>query len=199
MCFGHQLLSKIIYPDTHVAKSVWEVGPYTVNLNNTGSSLFGGARAVNLEMFHMDAVFTPQLNAYLEALHNQIVAKISAMNLVDGYSCDHGFTLLPALTPTVWGSTEATKVQGTVVFDPIKGKKGERYARVLTMQGHPEMTAPMARKLLELFSGDPSGKEGIPADVAAEAKKRMDSFNGILDWVRVTKAIWTVASGSKFN
>jgi len=210
VCFGHQLLCKVLYaPSVHIGPGVWEIGPYAVQLNGTGASLFGGLGTLNLEMFHAEAVFTKSFEIHFQHLREKIAAHFE----LSGDSVKQGASILkPPMNPfqpTVWGSTEGTACQGTVVFyheghgldylgQPL-GRRGDARVRVLTMQGHPELTQDMAKLLLDLFSKPGEGKEAIPPDVAEEARIRIASWKGTLDWVRVTRAIWAVASGTSFN
>ncbi|EIW86048.1 hypothetical protein CONPUDRAFT_68664 [Coniophora puteana RWD-64-598 SS2] len=199
VCFGHQLICKVLYSHVRVVKGPWEVGPYTIKLNQAGSLLFGGVNTLNLNMLHADSVCS---ESYETRLRHSVIGEFRGANASP--ACFLHSDRSPVSQPITWGNTvctEATTCQGTVVFDSDLGAIGNAdgvRVRVFTMQGHPETTESMAELLLELFTRPGEDKEAIPECVAEEARKRMACSSGVLDLDRVAGTIWAVASGARF-
>jgi GMP synthase-like glutamine amidotransferase len=178
VCFGHQLLNHILYK-SKIVPSSWEIGPFTVHLEDGYKYLFPGGDNLQLEMFHSEMAA-----AYYSSITE---ARDKVMNANNSF--EHH----------IWGHSDTCKNEGTVVF--YEGTDGKQ-VRILTLQGHPELTEPMAVRLLELFS-DPTNKlESVPEAVAKIATDRMQffkAFAGQLDWVRSAEAMWKVATGANFD
>ncbi|EIW85999.1 hypothetical protein CONPUDRAFT_140769 [Coniophora puteana RWD-64-598 SS2] len=181
VCFGHQLLNHILY-SAQIGTSPWEIGPYTVRLHDEHKYLFPGGDHLQIEMFHSEMALT---DAYYESVTK---AREKVMDDKNSMFKHH-----------VWGYTDTCKNEGTVVF---YDDSSDKQIHVLTLQGHPELTEPMAVRLLELFSGGGGQLEAVPPLEAQKAAQRMEffkAFAGELDWVRAAEAMWKVATGAKFD
>ncbi|EIW74995.1 class I glutamine amidotransferase-like protein [Coniophora puteana RWD-64-598 SS2] len=176
VCFGHQIISKAVLglPVGENPKG-WEIGPYEVNLNETGKQLFENHEHLNVSMFHHDAVFTRSQLAFFDELVE-----------TTPYSSN-----VPQNEYKIWASTPATANQGVISMNKQAAKSGRLNVddiHIFTTQGHPELNQGMTSYLVDLFEHE------LGADVAAEARKRIADFKGILDWFQLSIVMWALTT-----
>ncbi|KAH7927399.1 class I glutamine amidotransferase-like protein [Leucogyrophana mollusca] len=176
VCFGHQIITHAVFGNPVGANPKgWEIGPYEVTLTDAGKQIFRGAKSLNVEMFHHDAVFTSGQRAYFRQLCAAMPYEKS----------------VPENTFHIWGHSEKTENQGIVALKKEAEEKGNLNVddiQIFTSQGHPELTQGMTSYLLDLFEDE------IDADSVAEARSRIADFDGILDWFRLTMFMWALST-----
>ncbi|EIW83878.1 hypothetical protein CONPUDRAFT_163144 [Coniophora puteana RWD-64-598 SS2] len=179
ICFGHQLLSHVLY-DTKITPSTQpEIGPTSVALDDKFKHIFPGGDQLNIQMFHYE--MAEPLRRALDEVRDEMTKKQRMFK----HYC--------------WGRTPDCGNEGSVVF---YDESEEKQIRILTLQGHPELTEAMTRRLIELFSAKGNKLEGVSASDAAEANRKLDAFNADkkqLHSTRAAAAMWKVATGVNFE
>ncbi|EIW83866.1 hypothetical protein CONPUDRAFT_70787 [Coniophora puteana RWD-64-598 SS2] len=103
----------------------------------------------------------------------------------------------------LWGATKGCGNEGSVVFyDESDDKENTKQIRILTFQGHPELTHAMVRCLIKLFSAEGNDKEAVSKEEAADAYSKLDKFEedkATVHWKSAAGAMWKVATGTNFE
>ncbi|KAH7903347.1 class I glutamine amidotransferase-like protein [Hygrophoropsis aurantiaca] len=177
ICFGHQIISRAVF-DLPVKANPegWEIGPYKIDLNETGKVLFLGKESLMIEMFHHDAA---ERDAMSDASRTSKPDTKPAV------------TPLKASRSIIWGSTEKTKNQGIVCLtgDTLNSVDD---IHIFTSQGHPEVTKEMAATLVDLFEQD------IDKNAVKEARKLIAAFEGDLDQDYIALLMWALSTGQSY-
>ncbi|KAF8546866.1 hypothetical protein OG21DRAFT_1425985 [Imleria badia] len=159
ICFGHQIIARAL--GSPVEKGEWELAVKTIHLTRIGRAIFGGHK-LGLQFLHVNEVTRTPHNAH------------------------------------VLGSTDVVHNQGMVIFEPALAPLPEDLdseglcvpltsIRVLSFQGHPELTALIARMLI-LSEADELGKDlvddaltrvGLPTDGVGKIGKVMWGVLGV--------------------
>jgi len=176
VCFGHQIICHAVFGlPVKANPEGWEIGPYTIDLNETGKKLFEGHNDLAIEMFHHDAVFTSAQLAYFD-------------RLVKARPYDSS---LPLNEHKIWASSPKTGNQGVIAMNREAARSGRLNVddiHVFTVQGHPELTQGMTSYLLDLFEHE------IDPPSVKEARQRIADFKGTLDWYQISLLMWALTT-----
>ncbi|KAH7905957.1 class I glutamine amidotransferase-like protein [Hygrophoropsis aurantiaca] len=183
ICFGHQIISNAVF-DLPVKANPkgWEIGPYKIDLTETGKVIFMGKESLTIELFHHDAVFSeaPPAPAAPSAPE--------APSTPEAPPPPPPETVIR--TTKIWGKTEKTDNQGIVSWTGSTLNSVDDI-HIFTSQGHPELTQEMTSTLINLFEG-----KGIEKHAADEARKRVAAFKGDLDQDALALLMWALSTGN---
>jgi len=183
ICFGHQILSHVLYDSKITPSTTPEIGPTPIGLNDKLKYIFPGEDQLNIQMFHYEMA-EPLLRVLDEARED-----MSKKQRMFKYH--------------LWGATKGCGNEGSVVFyDESDDKENTKQIRILTFQGHPELTHAMVRSLIKLFSAEGNDKEAVSKEEAADAYSKLDKFEedkATVHWKSAAGAMWKVATGTNFE
>jgi GMP synthase-like glutamine amidotransferase len=162
ICFGHQVVARALGGEC-VSNSKWEVAITEVDLTDLGQRIFGVPSLVRLPFCFNLLNFSLMSSQNIQQMHRDHVPGVPPL-----------FHLL--------GSTTMTRNQGMVRFSgpdgciPLPGGSMPQI-HILTLQGHPEFTAGIVKKVIRARSESGAMNKDTADDGLNRTDKRNDSVN----------------------